>query len=98
MHHHYYRQHHHHHTCITQGQLSPLGQPTASLQLVREISMLDVGRPLQDIALVPAASQSTQQQEQVRADVWVCEVRERESKCAARPQSAQQQEKVRADM
>lgn len=36
-----------------QGQLSPMGKPSASLQLVREISMLDVGRPLLDVALVP---------------------------------------------
>jgi hypothetical protein len=35
------------------GQLTPLGKPTASLQLVREVSMLDVGRPLLDLALVP---------------------------------------------
>ncbi|KAL6757945.1 hypothetical protein V8C86DRAFT_1595659 [Haematococcus lacustris] len=36
------------------GHMSPSGKPTASLQLVREVSMLDVGKPLLQVALVPS--------------------------------------------
>lgn len=43
-----------------QGQLSPLGKPKASLQLVREVSLLDVGRPLLDLALVPPPAMQPQ--------------------------------------
>lgn len=55
---------------LLQGHLSPAGKPSVSLQLVREMSMLDVGQPLRDIALVPlptaamVASAVRQSQEQ----------------------------------
>ncbi|KAG1677057.1 hypothetical protein FOA52_001227 [Chlamydomonas sp. UWO 241] len=41
------------------GQLQPRGNPKATLQLVREISMLDVGKPLLNMALVVPTGRAT---------------------------------------
>lgn len=47
-------------TRTLQGNMSATGpRSTAVLHLVREISMLDVGRPLQDMALVPVITLMT---------------------------------------
>jgi hypothetical protein len=41
---------------VHQGELSPLQTPTASISLVRELSIMSVGHPLLDIALVAAST------------------------------------------
>ncbi len=54
------------HPCFPpQGQLLPSASPRASLQLVREISIMDVGNPLIDMALAaPTMLAHVQQQQQ----------------------------------
>lgn len=42
--------------CLVQGELIPQAKPSASITLLRELSIMSVGYPLIDIALVAATS------------------------------------------